>query len=282
MGTGGTISGIGRYLKAKNPKIKIVGVDIEGSILYEIWKNKGTIPAGAYPKTYKVEGIGEDFLPTTTDISVVDDIVRVNDRESFLWARQLVRQDGIFAGGSTGSALAGTMKYASKLSGDRLIVVIFPDSGSRYLSKFYDNKWMRENGFLEMEFGEVTLGDLLFVKPNKSLLMAALGDSMRNVMSVMRQHSISQMPVVGSDGTLVGTIEEMDMLTHVLDNHQHSQDEPIDSLVQNAKAVYPPDTALDDAMPMLTDGYALLVVEQGRPTGILTKIDVLDYVAGKI
>jgi len=112
--------------------------------------------------------------------------------------------------------------------------------------------------------------------------MAALGDSMSNVMSVMRQHSISQMPVVGSDGTLVGTIEEMDMLTHVLDNHQHSQDEPIDSLVQNAKAVYPPDTALDDAMPMLTDGYALLVVEQGRPTGILTKIDVLDYVAGKI
>jgi cystathionine beta-synthase len=282
MGTGGTISGIGHYLKSKNPKIKIVGVDIEGSILYEIWQNKGEIPSGAYPKTYKVEGIGEDFLPSATDITVVDDIVRVNDRESFLWARQLVRQEGIFAGGSTGSALAGTMKYAAKLPAERLVVVIFPDSGSRYLSKFYDNKWMRENGFLEMEFGEVTLGDLLFVKPNKTLLTATLGDSMRKVMATMRQHSVSQMPVVGVDGTLAGTIEEVDLLNHVLDNHQHSQDETIDQLVQNAKAVFPPEATLDETMPMLTDGYALIVAEQGKPTGILTKIDVLDYVAGKI
>jgi len=282
MGTGGTISGIGRYLKSKNPKIKIVGVDIEGSILYEIWQNKGKIPSGTYPKTYKVEGIGEDFLPSATDITVVDDIVRVNDRESFLWARQLVRQEGIFAGGSTGSALAGAMKYSAKLSADRLVVVIFPDSGSRYLSKFYDNKWMRENGFLEMEFGEVTLGDLLFVKPNKTLLTATLGDSMRKVITMMRQHAISQMPVVGADGALVGTIAEVDLLNHVLDNHQHSQDESIDQLVQNAKAVYPPETSLNEAMPMLTDGFALLVVDHSKPTGILTKIDVLDYVAGKI
>jgi len=282
MGTGGTISGIGRYLKSKNPKIKIVGVDIEGSILFEIWQNKGKVPAGAYPKTYKVEGIGEDFLPSATDITVVDDIVRVNDRESFLWARQLVRQEAIFAGGSTGSALAGAIKYAAKLSADRLVVVIFPDSGSRYLSKFYDNKWMRENGFLEMEFGEVTLGDLLFVKPNKTLLTATLGDSMRKVITTMRQHAISQMPVVGADGALVGTIAEVDLLNHVLDNHQHSQDESIDPLVQNAKAVYPPETSLNEAMPMLTHGFALIVVDSGKPTGILTKIDVLDYVAGKI
>ncbi len=283
MGTGGTISGIGRYLKSKNPKIRIVGVDIEGSILYEIWQNKGRIPAGAYPKTYKVEGIGEDFLPSTTDISVVDDIVRVNDRECFLWARQLVRQEGIFAGGSSGAALAGAMKYAAKLPAERLVVVIFPDSGSRYLSKFYDNKWMRENGFLEMEFGEITLGDLLLVKQNKLLFTAALGDSMRKVMATMRQNAISQMPVVGADGSLVGTIEEVDLLNHVLDSgHSHSQDESIDALVQNAKAVFPPDTSLDRAMPMLTEGYALIVVEQGKPTGILTKIDVLDYVAGKI
>src|SRR5512140_2830431 len=155
MGTGGTISGIGRYLKARNPKIRIIGVDIQGSILYEIWQNKGKIPDGAYPKTYKIEGIGEDFLPSTTDISVVDWIERAGDRESFLYARQLVRQEGIFAGGSSGSALAGAIKYCRKLKGDRLAVVIFPDSGSRYLSKFYDDKWMREFGFLTTEFGEI-------------------------------------------------------------------------------------------------------------------------------
>src|SRR5215471_10594173 len=131
MGTGGTISGVGHYLKSRNPDIKIVGVDIEGSILTEIWQSGGKIPEGAYPKTYKIEGIGEDFLPSATDLSVVDWIERAGDRESFLWARQLVRQEGIFAGGSSGSAIAGAMKYAAKLSGDRLVVVILPDSGSR-------------------------------------------------------------------------------------------------------------------------------------------------------
>jgi cystathionine beta-synthase len=282
MGTGGTLSGISRYLKSKNDRIKIVGVDIEGSILYEIWKNKGKIPEGAYPKTYKVEGIGEDFLPSTTDIHAVDEIVRVNDRESFLWARQLVHQEGIFAGGSSGSALAGAMKYAAKLTPEHLIVVIFPDSGSRYLSKFYDNKWMRENGFLEMEFGEVTLGDLLLAKPSKVLYTAALGDPTRSVMSTMRQHGISQMPVIGPDGTLVGTIEEVDLLNSLLDAHNHKAGQTIDGLIQNAKAVFPPDTPLDDAMALLTEGYALIVAEGSKPTGILTKIDVLDYLVGKI
>ncbi|NTW09104.1 MAG: pyridoxal-phosphate dependent enzyme [Anaerolineaceae bacterium] len=282
MGTGGTISGVGRFLKRKNPEIKIVGVDIEGSILTEIWQNKGRIPSGAYPKTYKVEGIGEDFLPSATDLSVVDWIERAGDRESFLWARQLVRQEGIFAGGSSGSALAGAMKYCRKLSPERLPVVIFPDSGSRYLSKFYDDKWMREFGFLSMEFGETTLGDLLLAKPEKILRTAFLGDSIRKVVASMHQHGISQMPVVGKDGELVGLIEEVDLLNHMLEEHEHSHEESIDSLVQNAGAVFPPDSTLEEAMPSLTAGYALIVVENSKPVGILTKIDVLDYVAGKI
>ncbi|MCK6539231.1 MAG: pyridoxal-phosphate dependent enzyme [Anaerolineales bacterium] len=282
MGTGGTISGVGRYLKSKNQNIKIVGVDIEGSILTEIWQNKGKIPEGAYPKTYKVEGIGEDFLPSATDLSVVDWIERAGDRESFLWARQLVRQEGIFAGGSSGSAIAGALKYCRKLTPDRLAVVILPDSGSRYLSKFYDDKWMREFGFLSMEFGETALGDLLIAKPDKTLYMAKLGDSIRKVVAVMHQHGISQMPVIGEDGALVGLIEEVDLLNHMLEKHEHSHDEPIDALVQNASAVFPAETSLEEAMPALKDGLALIVVENSRPIGILTKIDVLDYVAGKI
>ncbi|MCZ2126335.1 MAG: pyridoxal-phosphate dependent enzyme [Anaerolineales bacterium] len=282
MGTGGTISGISRYLKSKNPNITIVGVDIEGSILTEIWQNKGVIPEGAYPKTYKVEGIGEDFLPSTMDIACIDVIERAGDRESFLWARQLVRQEGIFAGGSSGSAIAGAIKYCRKLKPGRIAVVILPDSGSRYLSKFYDDKWMREFGFLSMEFGETTLGDLLIAKPNKALISAMLGDPMKKVIAAMRQNAVSQMPVVGADGALVGLIEEIDLLNHMLDEHDHSNEEKIDSLVQHAVAVFPPETPLEDAMPSLTEGYALLVVENSRPVGILTKIDVLDYVAGKI
>ena len=282
MGTGGTISGVGHYLKSKNPSIMIVGVDIEGSILTEIWQNKGKIPQGAYPKTYKVEGIGEDFLPSATDLSVVDWIERANDRESFLWARQLVRQEGIFAGGSSGSAISGAFKYCRKLPPDRLPVVILPDSGSRYLSKFYDDKWMREFGFLTTEFGETSLADLLIAKPNKALHTATLGDTIRKVVGMMHQNGISQMPVVGDDGTLVGLIEEVDLLNHMLNEHEHSHDETIDSLVQNAGAVFPPETSLEEAMPSLTSGYALIVVENSQPVGILTKIDVLDYVAGKI
>lgn len=282
MGTGGTISGVGRYLKSKNPEIKIVGVDIEGSILTEIWKSGGKIPQGAYPKTYKVEGIGEDFLPSATDLSVVDWIERAGDRESFLWARQLVRQEGIFAGGSSGSALAGAMKYSRRLGPGRLPVVIFPDSGSRYLSKFYDDKWMREFGFLTTELGEISLGDLLRAKPDKALHLATLGDSIRKVVTAMHQNGISQMPVVGSSGELVGMLEEVDLLNHMLERHDHSNEEPIDGLVQNAGAVFPPETSLEETMPSLTAGYALIIVENSRPVGILTKIDVLDYVAGKI
>ena len=282
MGTGGTITGVGRFLKSKNPKIQIVGVDIEGSILTEIWQNKGTIPDGAYPKTYKVEGIGEDFLPTALDLSVVDAIERAGDRESFLWARQLVRQEGIFAGGSSGSALAGAIKYCRKLRGARLPVVLLPDSGSRYLSKFYDDKWMREFGFLLMEFGETTLGDLLIAKPDKVLYTATIGDSICKVVAIMHQHGISQMPVVGADGTLVGLIEEVDLLNHMLDKHEHTQDEAIDPLVQHAGAVFPSETSLEEAMPSLKVGLALIVIDNSRPLGILTKIDVLDYVAGKI
>ena len=282
MGTGGTISGLGHFLKSKNPDIKIVGVDIEGSILTEIWQSGGKIPEGAYPKTYKVEGIGEDFLPSATDLSVVDWIERAGDRESFLWARQLVRQEGIFAGGSSGSALAGAIKYCRKLPADRLPVVIFPDSGSRYLSKFYDDKWMREFGFLSMEFGETTLGDLLLAKPNKTLHTASLGDSIRKVVGVMHQFSVSQMPVIGANGELIGLIEEVDLLNHMLDGHTHAHEEPIDSLVQNAGAVFPRETSLEETMPSLTSGYALIVAENSKPIGILTKIDVLDFVAGKI
>ena len=282
IGTGGTITGVGRYLKSKNPNITIVGIDIEGSILTEIWQNNGKIPKGAYPKTYKVEGIGEDFLPSTMDIKYVDAIERAGDKESFLWARALVKQEGIFAGGSSGSAIAGALKYCRKLSGDRLPVVILPDSGARYLSKFYDDKWMREFGFLSMEFGETALGDLLIAKPNKTLFTAKQGDSIRKVVTVMHQNAVSQMPVVGDDGSLVGMIEEVDLLTHMLDKHEHTQDERIDTLVQDAGAVFPPETPLEHAMESLKDGLAIIIVDGGKPTGILTKIDVLDYVAGKI
>jgi len=145
IGTGGTISGIGRFLKEKNPDVKIIGVDPEGSVFYNYFKEGKIIE----PHVYKVEGIGEDYLVKAVDFSVIDDIVQVNDRESFLMTRRLAREEGIFAGGSSGSAMVAAMKIAPDYRGKN-IVVIFPDSGYRYLSKIYSDEWMLSNNFLEV------------------------------------------------------------------------------------------------------------------------------------
>ena len=146
IGTGGTISGTGKYLKEMNPKVKVIGVDPEGSIFYDYFKSGKIIE----PHTYKVEGIGEDYLVKAVDFSVIDDIIRVNDKESFLMARRLAREEGIFAGGSSGSAMVAALKVAAS-NKDKNILVIFPDSGYRYMSKIYNDEWMEKYGFSEEE-----------------------------------------------------------------------------------------------------------------------------------
>jgi cystathionine beta-synthase len=143
IGTGGTMSGVGRYLKKQNPDIKVIAVDPIGSVFYDYYKT-GKVPE---PHVYKVEGIGEDYLVKAVDFSVIDDMIQVNDKDSFLMTRRLARQEGIFAGGSSGSAVWATLEVAKKLDEPKDIVVILPDSGSRYLSKIFNDPWMKEHGF---------------------------------------------------------------------------------------------------------------------------------------
>ncbi len=186
MGTGGTITGVGRYLKAQNPHVQIVGVDPVGSIIYDYFKTGQMTEA----HSYKIEGIGEDFIPSIYDFSVIDDMVQVTDKESFLMARRLVREEGIFCGGSSGSAVVGALKYAveNALGPDKMIVVLLPDSGYRNLGKVFDDEWMRENRFLDSTVEDARVQTVLAAKPTQKLLTADQSDSIGEVIARMKEY----------------------------------------------------------------------------------------------
>ena len=284
MGTGGTITGVARYLKEQNPDVQIVGVDPIGSILYDMfYKGEAGEAFG-----YRVEGIGEDFVPSNYDFDVIDDMVRVDDRESFLMARRLVREEGIFAGGSAGSAVAGAIKYAKmkKLGADAMVVVLLPDSGSRYLSKVFNDDWMRENGYFAQmgACDDATAADVLRAKAASEIISVSMDDGMRHVIGLMKQHDISQAPVLTETGELIGIVRELDLLNHMLmQEHDHGAD-TISGIVQREVPRVAPDAPLNGLMSHFSGGddVVLVVPSNGASTavsGILTKIDILDYVA---
>lgn len=278
VGTGGTITGTGRYLKEQNKHIKTIGVDPIGSILYELHRS------GRYSKAdgYKVEGIGEDFLPTTTDLSIIDTMVQVGDRESFLMTRRLVREEGIFCGGSSGTAVAGAIKYGyeTHLEPDDVMVVILPDSGSRYLSKVFDDDWMRENGFLERSWIDYRARDIQEAKSDGALLVAKANDLVTEVVSRLKENGVSQLPVVDEHGQLVGIVTEIDLLNHMLVTTQsREQDETIQSMIDTNVPVVRPNVPLETLVGLFSEHSAVIISSGERVTGILTKIDILDFLA---
>jgi cystathionine beta-synthase len=162
-------------------------------------------------------------------------------------------------------------------------VVLLPDSGSRYLSKFYDDKWMKENSFLETEWSETPLSNVLAVKPIQDLITVHLDDRMTDVIALLKAHDISQVPVLYPDETLAGMVTEVDLLKHMLESgHVHSANEPVAEIVSPMQAIFPSDASLDMALPAIMEGQVALVTEENRPVGILTKIDLLDYFAQTI
>ena len=281
MGTGGTITGTGRYLKEQNPDLKVIGVDPVGSILYELHRS------GRYTKaeSYKVEGIGEDFLPSTTDLSVIDSVVQVNDRESLLMTRRLVREEGIFCGGSSGSAVAGAIKYAREhnLGPDDMVVVILPDSGSRYLSKVFDDDWMRENGFLERSWVDFRASDIQSAKPDGRVITARPTDLMKEVVALLKKHNVSQLPVVDENERLIGIVTEIDLLNHMLlTDHVHEPDESIESIIEADVPVVRPNTPLETLMTIFSNRSAVVIASDRKVQGILTKIDILDFLSTQV
>jgi cystathionine beta-synthase len=281
MGTGGTITGTGKYLKEQNPDIKIIGVDPVGSLLYDTFKAGGKPPAGAFPKVYKIEGIGEDFLPTSLDFQYVDDVVQVGDKESFLMTRRLVREEGLFCGGSSGTATVGTLLIARQLPADKTVVVILPDSGSRYLSKIFNDDWMRENRFLEYPLAEGRVDDILRQR-DIEIVLAHTTDTKTDVIARMKQYDISQLPVIGDTGGYAGMVTELDLLNHLLRVEQHDPNETIADIVsQDAAAVVGPDTPLGALSEIFGSGKVAVALEDSHVVGIVTKIDLIDYLAGR-
>ena len=284
MGTGGTITGTARYLKERNPNIKVVGVDILGSLLYDAWR-LGHVPNEPFLKTYKIEGIGEDFVPSTLDLSLIDEVVQADDRESFQMARRLVREEGIFCGGSSGSAVAGLFKskIVRSMRPDQTAVVLLPDSGDRYLSKLYDDNWMRENGFLSNGWTGSRVADLLNRPDRIDLLTARSDDRMMAVIALMKEYDISQVPVLDAQGKLAGIVTEVDLLEHLLHGgHEHDPEETIAPIINPNAVTVSTGASLESVLSNFERGKVVIVVDEGKPVGILTKIDLIDLMARQI
>lgn len=282
MGTGGTITGTGKFLKEQNPNVQVIGVDPVGSLLYATFKAGGKIPEGAFPKVYKIEGIGEDFLPTTLDLQYVDDVTQTEDREAFLMTRRLVREEGLFCGGSAGSAVCGALQVAKNLDKDKIVVVLLPDSGSRYLSKIFNDDWMRENRLLEAPLAEGRVEELLIHK-RMEIITARKRDLKTQVIARMKQYNISQLPVVDDEGCYLGMVTEVDLLNHLLgSDHQHDADETIEDIIDRESAeVIGPETSLAVLSEVFQHGKVAVVCEEEKVTGIVSKIDLIEYLAGR-
>jgi cystathionine beta-synthase len=279
VGTGGTISGLGRYFKEHRPEVKIIGVDPEGSV----YTAKGE--HDLHP--YFVEGIGKDTWPETMDASVVDEWIRVSDRDSFLTARALAREEGLLAGGSAGSTMWGALDYARRLGDpEARILTILPDSGRSYMSKFYDDNWMIEHGFLERTAPAPTVRELLRGKQGEtpSFITISAHQKVSEAIAVMERYSISQLPVV-RDGEIesladvIGSLQDRALLDRVFKNADALHDD-VASAMQGPLATVAADASVDEIVTALTGGTnAVVVTDAGSPVGVVTRSDLLDYLA---
>jgi cystathionine beta-synthase len=285
VGTGGTISGIGRYFKEHAPHVVIVGADPEGSI-YTATDERDVHP-------YFVEGIGKDSWPKTMDPSVVDEWVRVSDRDSFQTARRLAREEGLLAGGSSGTTVHAAIEIAKNLGPDATILAMLPDSGRSYLSKFLDDNWMLEHGFAERTAPAPSVSQLLRSKVIEerqvpTLVTISAHQKVGEAINTMQRYSISQLPVVrGTNGDgvvesladVIGSLQDRDLLDRVFKNAD-ALHEDVAAAMQPPLAAVEEGASIDAVFAALTGrSNAVLVAREGKPIGVVTRSDLLEYLA---
>jgi len=269
VGTGGTISGIGRYLKERNPDIQVIGADPEGSVY-----------SGGTGRPYLVEGIGEDFWPSTYDPSVVDQVIPISDAVSFATARRVTREEGILIGGSGGTAVAAALRVAQGLPHDAVVVVHLPDSGRGYLSKLYDDGWMADHGFLRA--AGPTVGDLLRDRPDDLPLLVHThpDETVREAIEILREYQVSQMPVVKHEppvvlGEVSGAVSERELLQAVIADPS-ILDRPVGEVMGPPLPTLGIGEPIDAAAELLGTTSAALVLDGGHPVAVVTRSDLLD------
>jgi len=274
IGTGGTISGTARFLKEKKPDLKVIGVDPVGSVLHDYFYSQKLGPGAPY----MLEGIGEDMIPETLNLQVIDDILTVDDKESFLMARRLAREEGLLVGGSCGSATVATLRIARELPADHLVVTIFPDTGMYYLSKFYSDEWMKENRFLDIE--KASVQNLLDSKGSElpSLISVSSGATIHQALELMEKNNISQLAVIDNDQS-VGSLDESTLMGRVLEDASLLES-PVRGVMEASFPIVHHDDTLEHAKYLLARRYpAILVQEHGKFTGIITKYDLINFMA---
>jgi cystathionine beta-synthase len=274
MGTGGPLSGVGKYLKEQNPDIKIVGVDPVGSIYYDYFKTGKLTEA----YTYTLEGIGEDFLPSTMDLDILDDCVRVTDQECFLMTRDIVRKEGIFCGGSGGAAAVGALKWLKHNDTEgQQVLILLPDTGRQYLGKIFNDDWMKENGYLDEHPTYGTVADLLGSSPRRQVISADADTRLGDVVGLMKKHDVSQIPVL-QNGAVIGILTETKALGTLVD-HPGAADDRARDLVEISYSIVDGATGVSVLSDMFTKVRMVLVMEDAEIVNVITKIDLIDYMA---